>query len=78
MLKFLGLSNTGIIIIGGILLGISAAVFPAVAQPGMRKITGSDEIAMGHYVTLGYALSGWVGSKVGDPKRWYKQNYLLG
>lgn len=68
MLKFLGLDNTSVIILGGILLGISAAIFPAIAQPGMRKITGSDEIAMGHYVTLGYALSSWVGGKVGNPK----------
>lgn len=68
MLKYLGLSNTLIIIIGGILLGFSAAIFPAIAQPTMRKVTGSDDIALGHYVTLGYALSGWVGDKVGNPE----------
>lgn len=68
MLKYLGLSNNMIIIVGGVLLGFSAAIFPAIAQPTMKKVTGNDEIALGHYVTLGYALSGWIGSKVGDPK----------
>lgn len=68
MLKYLNLSNVMIVIIGGILLGLSAAVFPSIAQPTMRKIIGNDEIALGHYVTIGYALSGYIGSKVGDPK----------
>lgn len=68
MFYALGLSNTWIIILGGIFLGISAALFPAIAQPYMRKVTGDDEIAMGHYVTVGYALSGWLGSKVGSPE----------
>ena len=68
MLKYLHLSNILIILVGGLLLGIGAAVFPAIVQPTMRKVTGDDSIALGHYVTLGYALSGWVGSKVGDPK----------
>jgi len=68
MMKALGLENIVIAIAGGIILGICAAVFPAIAQPYMRKITGNDEIAMGHYVTLGYALSGWLGSKIGKPE----------
>lgn len=68
MLQYLGFSVPVTIIIGGILLGFSGAIFPAIAQPGMRKITGSDDLAMGHYVTIGYALSSWVGGKVGNPE----------
>ena len=68
MMKALGASNGVIAIAGGIILGICAAIFPAIAQPYMRKVTGSDDIAMGHYVTLGYAISGWIGSKVGTPE----------
>lgn len=68
-LKALGYSDLVTIIVGSILLGISACVFPAIAQPWMQKITGNDEIAIGHYVTIAYALSGWIGSKVGDPKQ---------
>lgn len=68
-LKALGYSDMTTIIVGSILLGLAACLYPAIAQPWMRKITGNDEIAMGHYVTLAYAISGWIGSKVGDPKQ---------
>ena len=54
--------------LGAIILGASAALFPAIAQRGMKKITGESEIAMGHYVTLAYALSSFIGSKVGKPE----------
>lgn len=56
------------IFLGAIILGVSAALFPAIAQKGMRKITGEDELAMGHYVTIAYALSSFIGSKVGKPE----------
>lgn len=68
VLKALNLSNIVTIVIGAILLGLAAAIYPAIAQPYMRKVTGHDEIAMGHYVTLAYALSGFLGKFVGDPK----------
>ena len=68
MFKALGMSNSLTIIFGEIILGICAGLFPAIAQPYMRKVTGDDELAMGHYVTVVYALSGWIGSKVGKPE----------
>lgn len=68
MFKALGMSNGVVIFAGGVILGICAALFPAVAQPGMRKVTGNDDLAMGHYVTVGYALAAWIGSKVGNPE----------
>lgn len=63
-----GVSDGITIVLGAIILGISAALFPAIAQRGMRKITGEDELAMGHYVTIAYALSSFIGSKVGNPE----------
>lgn len=68
LFKALGFSDNLTIIFGSILLGVSAAVFPAIAQSSMRKITGSDDIAIGHYCSLAYALSGWIGGKVGNPE----------
>ena len=68
VLKALNFGNTSVVIMGGIILGFAAALYPALAQPWMRKVTGNDEIAMGHYVTIAYALSGWLGSKVGKPE----------
>ncbi|MBM6837510.1 PTS transporter subunit IIC [Clostridium saudiense] len=64
----LGFSDTVTVILGSLLLGFSAAIFPAIAQPFMRKVTGSDDIAMGHYCTIAYAISGWIGGKVGNPE----------
>ncbi|WP_205526781.1 PTS ascorbate transporter subunit IIC [Bombilactobacillus bombi] len=69
MLKSVGLSNTYIIIIGGLIVGFMSAAMPAIAQPGMRKVTGGDDIALGHYVSLGYALSSWLGKKFGDSEK---------
>ena len=63
-----GVSDGITIVLGAIILGVSAALFPAIAQKGMRKITGEDELAMGHYVTIAYALSSFIGSKVGNPE----------
>jgi PTS system ascorbate-specific IIC component len=45
------------------------AFFPALAQRYMKRITGNDDIAFGHFGTLGYVLSGWIGSKVGKGSR---------
>lgn len=63
-----GISDGITIVLGAVILGISAALFPAIAQKGMRKITGEDELAMGHYVTIAYAISSFIGSKVGNPE----------
>lgn len=68
MFKALGMNNTLTMIFGGTILGFCAGLFPAIAQPYMRKVTGDDEIAMGHYVTIGYAIAGWIGEKIGNPE----------
>lgn len=69
LLKALGLGDVPTVFIGAIIVGLASVLYPAIAQPFMRKVTGSDDIAIGHYCSLAYALSGWVGSKVGDPKK---------
>lgn len=68
MFKALGVGNAMTMIFGGIILGFFAVIFPAIGQPVMRKITGSDDVAIGHYSTVGYAIAGWIGSKVGKPE----------
>lgn len=69
LLKALGLGDIPAVFIGALIVGLASVLYPAIAQPFMRKVTGSDDIAIGHYCSLAYALSGWVGSKVGDPKQ---------
>lgn len=68
VLKACNVNNTVIIIIGGILLGFSAASLPSLCQKYMRKITGSDALAIGHYNHLAYAFSGFLGGLVGNPE----------
>lgn len=66
ILKFMGLSDVMTITIGAVILGVAACLYPAFCQRYMRDITGNDHIAMGHYCTLAYGISGWIGSKIGD------------
>ena len=63
-----GLSGAVLIIVGAILLGLMQVLMPAWVQPYMRKDTGSDDLALGHFGTLGYVASGFVGGFVGDPE----------
>lgn len=56
---------------GGILLGFFGAALPSLCQPFMNKITGADNLAIGHFNCIGYAFSGYVGklfSKLGGDK----------
>lgn len=68
MLKALGMPDIAAILVGSVIHGFAAALYPALAQKSMNAVTGNDKIAIGHYCTIAYALSGWLGSKVGDPK----------
>lgn len=49
------------ILAGGTILGFCGAALPTLAQPFMRKITGTDDLAMGHFNAIGYAFAGYVG-----------------
>ena len=61
LLGSLGYSGALLIITGGLALGLLMSVLPALADPYMEKITGSSEIALGNFGTLGYVLSAALG-----------------
>lgn len=61
IIKSYGYTDTITIILGGTLLGFFSAALPQLCQPFMRKITGSDDVAIGHFNMIGYALSGYIG-----------------
>lgn len=63
-----GLEGIQLIAIGGFLLGAWSAISPAIGQRYTLKVTDGDDVAMGHFGSLGYYLSAWVGSKVGKPE----------
>ncbi|TDX45183.1 PTS ascorbate transporter subunit IIC [Orenia marismortui] len=64
-----GFTGVNLILVGSLTLGLIMAIFPALAQPTMRKITGNDNIAFGHFGTTGYVLSAWIGKLVGKDSR---------
>lgn len=63
-----GMKGTELILFGGFLLGAWSAISPAIGQKYTLKVTDGDEIAMGHFGSLAYYISAWVGSKVGKPE----------
>jgi PTS system ascorbate-specific IIC component len=63
-----GVNTTVTVIVGSIILGVFAAIYPALGKRGMRAITGSDDIGIGHYCTIAYGLSAWLGGLVGNPE----------
>lgn len=65
---FAGFRGFTLVLVGGIVGGIFAVAMPAVAQPIIRKITGSNDIALGHFCTIGYLVEAGVAKIVGNPK----------
>jgi PTS system ascorbate-specific IIC component len=63
-----GMKGTELILFGGFLLGAWSAISPAIGQKYTLKVTDGDEIARGHFGSLAYYVSAWVGSKVGKPE----------
>ena len=49
------------VVLGGVILGICGAALPSLCQPFVNKLTGTDNIAIGHFNCIGYAFSGYVG-----------------
>ncbi|CUH97689.1 putative membrane protein [Propionispora sp. 2/2-37] len=64
-----GMHGAVLVFTGSVLLGFVMAFFPAIAQPTMRKITGTDDVAFGHFGTVGYVLSAWIGSLLGNKEK---------
>ncbi|RWR01286.1 PTS ascorbate transporter subunit IIC [[Pantoea] beijingensis] len=69
ILSVAGFEGTSLVFTGALTLGMIMAIFPAIAHRYMRKVTGSDDIALGHFGTIGYVLAGWIGSIGGKPSR---------
>ncbi|MGD6875707.1 PTS ascorbate transporter subunit IIC [Bacillus infantis] len=65
ILAVAGMEGVLLVVVGSIALGFIMAFFPALAQPFMKKITGGDQVGFGHFSTLGYILSGYIGRFVG-------------
>ncbi|WP_173915290.1 PTS ascorbate transporter subunit IIC [Halobacillus sp. Marseille-Q1614] len=60
-----GFSGITMIILGSVILGALMVLSPAMLQPFTRKVTGSDDFAIGHFGSVGYLVSALVGKAVG-------------
>ncbi|MFQ1017541.1 PTS ascorbate transporter subunit IIC [Gilliamella sp. Occ3-1] len=69
ILKVADFDGWQLVFTGSLVLGLIMAFFPALAQPQMRKITGNDNVAFGHFGTLGYILAGYIGKLFGKNSR---------
>lgn len=66
---FLGLTGVWLIILASIVGGCFATFMPAIAQPIMRKVTGTNDIALGHFCTIGYILTAFIAKIVGNEEK---------
>lgn len=65
ILTVAGFKGTMLVIVGSLWLGLVMAFFPAIIQPYMRRVTGSDDVGFGHFGTVGYVLAGAIGQATG-------------
>lgn len=61
-----GMKGVPLIALGSIVVGSVMVFFPAIAHKYMKQVTGSDDVAIGHFSTLSYVLAGFIGSKFGN------------
>ncbi|HPX32149.1 MAG TPA: PTS ascorbate transporter subunit IIC [Erysipelotrichaceae bacterium] len=64
-----GFNETIIIVVGSILQGLLMVILPAIAQPTIRLITGSDQFAYAHLTTLGTVPAAYIGGLLGDKSK---------
>jgi ascorbate PTS system EIIC component len=63
-----GISGWPAIAIGSVVQGLYTTLFPAMAQPIVRRITGSDDIAFGHGQTLLAVAGAYIARLFGNPE----------
>jgi PTS system ascorbate-specific IIC component len=61
-----GVTGIPLIIVGSLILGSLMVFMPAILQPYMREVTGTDQIALGHFGSIGYFTSAWIGKRFGN------------
>lgn len=62
----MGLHGWKVILLGSLIQGISSVLFPALAQPFVRKVTNNDSVGFGFWGSSLVWISGWIGGKFGN------------
>lgn len=60
------INTFGLIAFFSVFMGLYWTIQPALTQPYMRRVTGGDEIALGHTAASVALLGGWLGSIFGN------------
>ena len=61
-----GMTGVPLIAAGSLVVGFVMVLFPAIVHKYMKQVTGSDDVAIGHFSTMSYVLAGFIGSKFGN------------
>ncbi|WP_144558994.1 PTS ascorbate transporter subunit IIC [Shouchella miscanthi] len=64
-----GMAGVPMVVLGAIILGSLMVLLPAMLQPFTREITGSDDIAVGHFGSFGYYASATIGKWFGNKEK---------
>jgi len=66
VLDLMGINGWTAIAIGSVIQGVTSVIFPALAQPFVRKVTGNDNVAFGFWGSSLIWMTGWLGGKLGN------------
>ncbi|MEI6287353.1 MAG: PTS ascorbate transporter subunit IIC [Bacillota bacterium] len=66
LMTAVGIGGWKLVVGGSVVLGFFMALMPALAQPIMRRITGTDDVAFGHFGTVGYLVAAGIGALFGN------------
>ena len=69
ILSIAGLDGWQLIAGGALLLGFVMSMFPALMQPTIREVIGDDSLALGHFGSSCYWLSGQIGKLCSRKKK---------
>ena len=66
ILSVSGITGVALIVFGSLILGTLMVLSPAMLQKYTKEITGSDDLALGHFGSFGYLLSAKIGKLIGN------------
>ena len=69
VLDQLGIRGWTAVAIGSVIQGVCMVIFPAIAQPFVRKVLETDEVAFGFWGSSLVCLCGWFGKLAGKKDR---------
>lgn len=76
VLQAMGLKNWELIAFGGFFLGFWSAVSPAIGHRLTKVVTEDDGVAMGHFGSIQYYISGWIAKLLGNRENSFDQTEI--